>query len=242
MHPGLHERTILRFLSTLCLAWSLAMLGGCKTGASAGNGQPQPLSENSGALHMEGCDWKPDATLAGRGGEGGAVATWEWASGGASGKSLAPRVVSIPTANEDTYNLYWDTKIKFSDVALEVRVQARTGEIDQGGGPIWRVQDRDHYYICRVNPLESNFRLYKVVGGVRRQLASVKYEPDSVEPGTWHTIRVTHIRDQITCSLDNKHVLEAKDTAILNAGGVGVWTKADAVTAFEGFSVRRILW
>jgi hypothetical protein len=220
----------------------MAMLGGCESATPTGQAKEQPLSEHPTALHMEGCDWKPDATLAGRGGEGGAVAAWEWAPGGAAGKSLAPRLVSIPTPSEDTYNLYWDTQVKHSDIALEVRVQARTGEIDQGGGPIWRVQDRDHYYICRVNPLESNFRLYKVVGGVRRQLDSVQYEPKSAESGAWHTIRVTHVREKITCRLDDKYVLKATDTAILNAGGVGVWTKADAVTAFEGFSVRRIQW
>jgi hypothetical protein len=231
-------------LRTACLAALAASLvlfnGACRSGASSQVDTNRPLSEDPAAIHLEACDWKPDTTLAGRGGSGGTLAIWSFGTGGAEGKALAPRVDSIPAANEDSYNLYWNTKTLLNNLALEVRVQARSGEIDQGGGPIWRVQDRDNYYICRVNPLESNFRLYKVVGGVRRQLASVKYEPSPV--GSWHTIRVMHHGDKLSCSLDGKYKLEVEDTAILNAGGVGVWTKADAVTSFEGFSVRRFEW
>ncbi|MCA3005694.1 MAG: hypothetical protein LW650_07115 [Planctomycetaceae bacterium] len=46
-----------------------------------------------------------------------------------------------------------------ADTELSVRVQSRSGEADQGGGPIWRVRGRDHYYTCRINPLESTFRV-----------------------------------------------------------------------------------
>ena len=45
-----------------------------------------------------------------------------------------------------------------------------SGKEDQGGGLIWRVKDKDDYYICRANPLEGNFRVYCVEEGRRRQL------------------------------------------------------------------------
>jgi hypothetical protein len=45
---------------------------------------------------------------------------------------------------------------------VSVAVRADGGEVDQGGGPMWRVQDADNYYVCRFNPLESNFRVYFV--------------------------------------------------------------------------------
>ena len=35
--------------------------------------------------------------------------------------------------------------------------------MDQGGGPVWRYQDANNYYIARMNPLEDNYRVYKVV-------------------------------------------------------------------------------
>ena len=39
-------------------------------------------------------------------------------------------------------------------------VFADEDERDQGGGSIWRAQDRDNYYIARWNRLEDNFRVY----------------------------------------------------------------------------------
>jgi hypothetical protein len=219
-------------------AFALLLSASCHSSALSKADSDSPLGEDPEALELNGQDWKVDTTLSVHGGSRGAPANWSFAAGSVAGKSLAPRVESIPTINEDTFNLFWNPKVQLSNLDLEVRVQSRSGEIDQGGGPVWRVQDRENYYICRVNPLESNFRLYKVVGGVRRQLASVKYEPAPM--GSWHTIRVMHHGDKLSCSLDGKYRLEAQDTAILNSGGVGVWTKADALSWFEGFSVRRV--
>ena len=47
------------------------------------------------------------------------------------------------------------------------------GKLDQGGGPVWRYQDANNYYVARMNPLEDNYRVYKVVAGKRTQLGSV---------------------------------------------------------------------
>lgn len=182
--------------------------------------------------------WRADATLAGRGGEGGALAVW----GTSGGDPAAPRVMSIPNPERQTYNLFWSPTPRLQDVTIAVRVQSRSGEIDQGGGPVWRVQDRDNYYICRFNPLESNFRVYRVVGGVRTQLASAPYEAWAAKegaPSPWHRIVVTHVGDRIRCSIDGLMLLDVTDGTLPNAGGVGVWTKADAVTWFEGFDARR---
>lgn len=184
--------------------------------------------------------WHSDATLAGRGGEGGVLALWgQDVTTNGTARVDSPRILSIPSPQDQTYNLFWTPQPKLADLRLTVRMQARSGVVDQGGGPMWRVQNRDHYYICRANPLESNFRLYKVVGGVRTQLASVKvYMPPATDsaPGAWHTIEVTHIGDRITCTLDGASRLEVIDNAISQAGGVGVWTKADAVAWFDDFS------
>jgi len=51
----------------------------------------------------------------------------------------------------------------YQDLELEVKFEAVQGKEDQGGGLIWRYQDPDTYYIARANPLEDNFRIYKVV-------------------------------------------------------------------------------
>jgi hypothetical protein len=57
------------------------------------------------------------------------------------------------------------------DVDLEVSVLAAAGRGDMGGGLIWRAQDERNYNLTRANPLEQNIRLYRVVKGVRQQLA-----------------------------------------------------------------------
>jgi len=64
-------------------------------------------------------------------------------------------------------------------------------------------------------------------------LASMEFKADA---GKWHTIRVVVRGDMIVCSI-NKKELNVRDGAIGNAGKVGLWTKADAVTAFDNFTV-----
>ncbi len=121
-----------------------------------------------------------------------------------------------------------------ADVALCVSLKAVGGRIDQGGGLVWRYQDRNNYYICRVNPLEANFRLYKVIGGKRIQLASA---PASSER-RWTTVRVEHRGTHIRCWLDGQLLLESQDDAIGRPGQVGLWTKADAVTHFDNLRIE----
>jgi hypothetical protein len=132
----------------------------------------------------------------------------------------------------------------YADVDLSVSFKPLKGKIDQGGGPMWRVQDENNYYVARMNPLEFNFRLYKVVDGKRTKLASADVEVsdeelESDDPllNQWHTIRVVHRGKQIVCYLGGKRLLEFEDDSIADAGKVGLWAKADAVTAFDKLSV-----
>jgi hypothetical protein len=83
--------------------------------------------------------------------------------------------------------------ITFKDGAIEVSFKALEGVEDQGGGPIWRVQDASNYYIARANPLESNFRLYYVKNSKRKTLDSAKVK---VPANRWHTIMIT----TVTCN------------------------------------------
>lgn len=136
-----------------------------------------------------------------------------------------------------TFNLAIAQQTSFKDLDMTVRVRAVEGEEDQGGGPIWRCTDPNNYYICRFNPLEGNYRLYVVQEGRRRQLQSSTVE---TKPKQWYTVRVTMTADRITCYLDGKKMLEAKDDTFSAAGKVGLWTKADAVTRFDDVQVREL--
>lgn len=140
-----------------------------------------------------------------------------------------------PRFRNGTFNLCWTDGVRFRNGEVAVKVKARTGEVDQGGGPIWRVQDANNYYIARWNPLEDNLRIYYVKDGRRVQLASADVEAD---PTQWHTIAIEHEGDEITCSFDGRQLLRAKDTTFGREGGVGVWTKADAASTFDDFAVE----
>ena len=135
------------------------------------------------------------------------------------------------------FNLAVIEDADYSGLELEVKFKAISGEEDQGGGPIWRYQDPDNYYIARANPLENNFRVYKVVNGKRRQLASSNLKVTSRE---WHTIKIINKEGKIQCYYDKKLYLEVKDNTF-KKGKIGLWTKADAVTSFDDIKVKEIL-
>ena len=80
-----------------------------------------------------------------------------------------------------------------------------------------------------MNPLEDNFRLYKVVGGKRTQLATA---PLKAAAGTWHVLRVVQQGNHIQCYFGGKRYLDATDDTFPEAGKIGLWTKADAQTSF----------
>ncbi len=142
------------------------------------------------------------------------------------------------TDNYDgTFNLAIAEGTSFGDLDLCVKVKAVRGEEDQGGGPIWRCRDAGNYYISRFNPLESNFRVYVVADGRRRQLDSAKME---LSAHRWYELRIRMIGNEITCWLDGKELLHATDDTFAEAGMIGLWTKADAVTSFDDLVVSEI--
>ena len=134
-----------------------------------------------------------------------------------------------------TFNLCWTDKPRFRDGWIEVAFKPVSGEGDQGGGIIWRAKDKDNYYICRANPLEGNFRVYVVKDGNRKELGSAKAE---IASGQWHTLHVGHEGDHIVCSLDGQKLLNVSDSTFPDPGGVGLWTKADAATAFDDLKLQ----
>ena len=120
------------------------------------------------------------------------------------------------------------------DLDLSVKFKAVQGTNDQGGGLVWRYQDADNYYVARVNPLEDNFRVYKVEKGKRTQLQTADVK---VPAGEWHALRVMHRGNDIQCFLDGKRYLAASDDTFHTSGKIGLWTKSDAVTWFDDLSL-----
>jgi hypothetical protein len=125
---------------------------------------------------------------------------------------------------------------KFQDGEISAKLKAVHGELDQGGGLVWRYKDDNNYYITRFNPLENNFRLYKVVDGKRIQLATK--EELELPKDKWFTVAVKHSGDKIECSLNGVTHLKAEDNSFPAAGQVGFWSKADAQTLFDELMIK----
>ena len=123
------------------------------------------------------------------------------------------------------------------DLRLSVRCRAISGAVDQGFGLVWRLQDADNYYVARANALEDNVRVYKVVGGDRRQLG---WWSGKVVSGVWHELVVEASGDHFVVEFDGKKILDEHDQTFAAAGKFGVWTKADSVIAFVSASILAV--
>lgn len=174
--------------------------------------------------------WKVEGTN-----QRGPLATWEVIEDDSapSGK----KVLALSNPNHDsggTFNICWTDAVSFLNGEIEVRFKANTGEEDQGGGVIWRVQDKNNYYIARYNPLEDNFRVYYVKNRARKRLASVRIK---LPAGVWHEMEITHYGDKIEGYLNGSKLLEVTDRTFTRPGGIGLWTKADAATFFDDLTI-----
>ncbi len=136
-----------------------------------------------------------------------------------SGKGTFPWCVRAGTALVDGF--------------VEVKFKPISGREDQAGGLVWRWKDGDHYYVARANALENNVSLYYTERGSRRTLM---YVDAPVPSGVWHTLRVEFAGRRIGVALDGKSYIDVVDDHIAGTGAVGVWTKADSVTAFDDFA------
>jgi hypothetical protein len=132
------------------------------------------------------------------------------------------------------FNVTLFQETNFKDVDLSVQMKAIAGKNDQGGGLVWRAKDGKNYYIARYNPLEDNFRVYKVVNGRRTefQSAAIKHTDG------WHSLRVTMTADHIECHYDGKKYLDVKDSTFMDGGKIGLWTKSDAQTNFDDLTAK----
>jgi hypothetical protein len=158
-----------------------------------------------------------------------AVGEWTVVTTG-DGKALAQ---SARNANS-VFNVVLVDDTKAKDVDISVKVKALAGESDQGGGLVWRAKDAKNYYVARFNHKEDNFRVYKVVDGVRSQPfqnANVKHHDG------WTVVRVTMKGDHIECYIDGKKYLDIHDATFLDAGKIGVWSKSDARSQFDNLTL-----
>lgn len=193
--------------------------------------------------HAEGQDWIFDHDETGRPGAAwkltstnpaDARATWTIVR---DRKAMSgPNVLTLDAnSGGGVFNLAIAERTSYADVDVRTRIRPNSGSVDQGGGVIWRARDENNYYICRINPLEGNFRVYKVVSGRRTQLQGISL---TTEPAKWYAVRAKMIGDHIQCFVNGSKLLDVTDTTFRGAGMVGLWTKADASSSFDNIAVK----
>jgi len=213
----------------VCLrpVWSLLLLLGVPLALGMGS---VAQTELTASVDKEKQTWDFEADVPGKIAKGftSEVGRWEVVADGGN------HVLAQLAKNDDaTFNVTLVDGTRFKNLDLSVRMRAVAGETDRGGGLVWRARDAKNYYIARYNPLEDNFRVYKVQDGKRTQFQSAKIPGDD----KWHTLRVTMQGAKIACFLDGKMHLEVEDATFSEAGKIGLWSKADAQSFFDDLAV-----
>jgi hypothetical protein len=145
------------------------------------------------------------------------------------------RKVLVQRATKNEFNVIVAPPGPYSDVDVSMKFNPISGREDASGGIVFRFMD-GRYYVVRANALEDNFRLYTYDRG-RRQIATAKVKAPTL--GQWHTLRLVAVGDQIQAWLDGTQHLDHRDTRF-TVGKVGLWTKADSITAFDDLTVRGV--
>jgi hypothetical protein len=159
----------------------------------------------------------------------GAVGRWEVVA------TSEGRVLAQKAENPDaTFNVALVAGASAKDLDLSVRLKAVAGKEDRGGGVVWRAKDSKNYYIARYNPLEDNFRVYKVVDGKRTMFQDAK----APKGDGWRAVRVVMKGDHIECYLDGAKLLDVRDSTFPDGGSVGLWSKADAQSYFDDLTLK----
>jgi hypothetical protein len=157
-----------------------------------------------------------------------------------AGERVLAQVSDDRTSGRFPLAIYED--IETIDGAVAVRFKPVSGRVDQAAGLVWRYRDPRNYYMVRANALENNVVLYKVENGRRTPLPPVgrgdDYGVEHRVPGqSWSTLAVTFIGPRFVVTFDGVPLFEVEDATFTSAGKVGLWTKADSVTYFDGFEV-----
>ena len=137
-----------------------------------------------------------------------------------------------------TYPLALKQGTNLRDGFVEARFKPISGSEDRAGGIVWRAKDANNYYVVRANALENNVVLYKTVNGVRSSLDLVGQKggygvKTPVAAKQWHTLRVEFAGPRFNVIFNGQSLFAVEDATFAQAGMVGVWTKADSVTAFS---------
>lgn len=159
-------------------------------------------------------------------------------AGASGGRALVQRVTT------NSFNVIVAPGGPYGNVDVAVRFKPILGREDASGGIVFRFAD-GHYYVIRANALEDNFNFYyyepnsilaAVIGG-RHFVTGAAVKAPAL--GEWHQLRISAEGDHVQGWLNNQRLIDHHDGRF-TVGRVGLWTKADSVTAFDGLVITPI--
>lgn len=206
----------------LGLCWMLGLIGGCQRCTQTAN--------------AAGLSVRPDSPVTKFDFEQGTLDGWKVVDGRWAIEEMAEapsgKRVLVQRAVENAFNAIVAPGGPYTDVDVSMRFKPIAGREDASGGIVFRFSE-GRYYVVRANALEGNFRLYYYDRG-RHEIASARVQPPAL--GRWHTMRMVAIGDHIQAYLNGSLLLDHRDTRF-RSGQVGLWTKADSITAFDDLEV-----
>jgi Domain of Unknown Function (DUF1080) len=142
------------------------------------------------------------------------------------GRALVQRA----TANE--FNVIVAPGGPYTNVTVSARFRPMAGREDASGGIVFRFSE-GRYYLVRANALEDNFRFYYYERG-RHMITTTSIKAPAL--GQWHRLKVSANGDHIQGWLNDNVLIDQRDSRF-TAGRIGLWTKADSITAFDSLTV-----
>ena len=209
------------------LGVGLASIAGSRFARNAAAAEPAEVSLPAGLAETR---WDFES----KGIEGWTSVEGQWAVEDMPGAPSGKRVL-VQRAVKNTFNVIVAPSGPYSDVDVSMRFKPVSGREDASGGIVFRFSD-GKYYVIRANALEDNFRFYYYDAG-RRMLASARVRAPAL--GQWHTVRAVIVGDHVQGWLDGVLLLDYRDQRF-RAGRVGLWTKADSITAFDDLVIRGV--
>jgi hypothetical protein len=162
--------------------------------------------------------------------EGWETVTGKWGiedvQGASRGKALVQR------ATNNTFNVIVAPGGPYNDVDVSVPFKPISGREDASAGIVFRFSE-GRYYVIRANALEDNFNLY-YYDRSRHQITGARVKAPGL--GQWHKLRITAEGDRIKGWLNDQLLIDHRDSRF-TSGRVGLWTKADSITAFDDLVV-----
>jgi hypothetical protein len=125
----------------------------------------------------------------------------------------------------------------FRDGEISIRFRILAGQLDQCAGILFNLKPNGDYLTVRFNGKEDNLVLWTFKSG-KRSFVKKGSENVHIPLGEWHTMKIAVSGTSLHGFLDDKPLLEYT-LAEPVSGKVGVWSKTDSVSQFDGYVVKR---